>query len=115
MRRLTRDPEKPTNSSSLVTLAGRRDMSRLKVPTPSRTPPSKCSLYASLLISLNHTDTESKNIWISVSQCYLFEFLFHIYIDVDTEHILYISTSVPDPHGSALIWFFLDTDLHKHT
>jgi hypothetical protein len=27
----------------------------------------------------------------------------------------YISTSVPDSHGSALIWFFLDPDLHKHT
>jgi hypothetical protein len=103
MRILTRDPEKPTNSSSLVTLAGRRDMSRLKVPTPSRTPPSKCSLYASLLISLNHTETESKNFWISVSQCYLFEFLFHIYIDVDTEHILHIIQC----SGSAWICFNL--------
>ena len=41
---LTLDPVKPMNWRSLVILGGSRDMTRLNVPTPSWTPPSKCDL-----------------------------------------------------------------------
>ena len=44
---LTLDPVKPMNCSNFVILGGSRDMTRLKVPTPSCTPPSKCGLNLS--------------------------------------------------------------------
>ena len=46
-RRLTLDPVKPMNCRSFVILGGSSDITRLKVPTPSWTPPSKCDLNLS--------------------------------------------------------------------
>ena len=47
IRKLTLDPVKPMNCRSLVILGGNSDITRLKVPTPSWTPPSKCDLNLS--------------------------------------------------------------------